>query len=529
MNPVNLRVGIRDVGYGWKTVLEQEGINFSEIDFKENLLDCYSVIIVNGKLTGSEKEKIRNFLEDGGSVLSETELIHILLKVDIEKKYVNYLKNTDSELCDGTGLIWIKKTCNLVKDAATPIYEERIGNGFIISLPFDLNDLMSDTRYEKRAFVGEGPKNPDEVVSVVSKGGIQKLISNCLCRLHHKRNLPYMHLWYYPDKANSIFSFRIDVDSSGYHEFKKTLDMARESNIRMTWFVNTGRFGRGLDYAVIEELKKSNQEIESHGHLHEVFDTYEDNLKNIERSGSVLDKYGVKVRGFSSPFGRSNAELARAINDLNLRFNSDFSVAYNGFPFRPLLKTRVADYFQIPIFPVCVGSLLEKGYSPREMKDYFEGLIDKLYLSNLPIILYGHPRGVSRFPDVFEGIVKKIKGLDGIEKMTFLEWCDWWDDRGETEYSADYLREKDLIEINLKNCNGGLKERLYFRIVIKEGDSARFIHAPVKNKKIYLKGNDFEELKKPSDIEFTTEKLSSDSPRIRLFRILSKFLGYLRS
>src|SRR3989344_2045070 len=194
-----MTIGLVNKEYGWERILEQEKVPWEKISFND--LKRYSLIILNSRnLNDNESNKIKSYLNNGGALLTDT--------LSFKKLYPN-----------------IEKFSYKIKNAKT-INPIKIGDGFAIILPFDLNQLMLDERSKELYFYS--PHTPlKEHVSVVSKGDLRRLIINCFYYLFSKRNLPYIHLWYYPNKYESVFCYRMDLDVFNKNEINNIIKVAR--------------------------------------------------------------------------------------------------------------------------------------------------------------------------------------------------------------------------------------------------------------------------------------------------------------
>lgn len=197
-----MTIGLVNKEYGWERVLEQEKTPWEKVKF--NIMDRYSLVILNSRnLNENEANKVKSYLNNGGALLTDTLSFKKLYpNKKISKTYIKNLKGKNV-LFRNISKINIEKFGYKLKDSGI-ISSLKVGNGFAIVLPFDLNQLMLDERSKELYF--SSPYTPlKEHVSVVSKGDLRRLIVNCFHYLYSKRNLPYIHLWYYPSKYESVF------------------------------------------------------------------------------------------------------------------------------------------------------------------------------------------------------------------------------------------------------------------------------------------------------------------------------------
>jgi peptidoglycan/xylan/chitin deacetylase (PgdA/CDA1 family) len=226
----------------------------------------------------------------------------------------------------------------------------------------------------------------------------------------------------------AAFAFRIDTDFFHPEHVKKTLEVAEKHGIKMTWFTSmeTGQFHK-------QDIKRiaETQDVQNHAFEHETFEDEEKNFQNIMKADSMLKEIGIECNGFASPFGKWNQGLAMALERTGYLYSSEFREGRNVFPFYPAIGGKKANVLQVPVHPVSFGNLLESGYSVQESMDYFDKIIDLLYVEQVPIFLYCHPAGrLGKYPRVLDGIFAKIKELDDVWFTNLTEYADFWKKKG---------------------------------------------------------------------------------------------------
>ncbi|MDO9028075.1 MAG: hypothetical protein Q7U68_04350, partial [Candidatus Roizmanbacteria bacterium] len=157
---------------------------------------------------------------------------------------------------------------------------------------------------------------------------------------------------------------------------------------------------------------------------------------------------GIDPRGFAAPFGKWNASLAQAIRDLGFSYSSEFSYDYDNLPSPSFVYHGLPGTLQIPVHPICIGSLRRQGFTSIEMTGYFIDEIEKKLKMREPIVLYHHPTHENL--DVVENIFRKIKDLN-IPTMKMCEYADWW-------------KKRAAVQISLE-----AQEDVYARIINPEG------------------------------------------------------------
>ena len=71
----------------------------------------------------------------------------------------------------------------------------------------------------------------------IDKHNIIRALRNILIRSFNSRDLPYIHLWYYPHDYQSVFTFRVDVDGVFGNNLKEVSDAALSNDFIVTFFV----------------------------------------------------------------------------------------------------------------------------------------------------------------------------------------------------------------------------------------------------------------------------------------------------
>jgi peptidoglycan/xylan/chitin deacetylase (PgdA/CDA1 family) len=242
----------------------------------------------------------------------------------------------------------------------------------------------------------------------------------------------------------AAFAFRIDLDYFHPKHVDRTLEVAEKHDIKMTWFVNmeTGKFHE-------RELRRigKSQDVQNHGFFHQTFNDSEKNLENLLRADNHLKDMGFGCSGFAAPFGYWNKSLGDALEKAGYGYSSEFREGRGIFPFYKELHAKKAKVLQIPIHPVCLGSLLESGYKPEEAMRYFDKVIDFFYEKQIPIFLYGHPTGrLGAYPKVLDRIFEKVKCLDDVWLTNLTDYAAFWKRKGFGGRKVDWQDHKVFIE-----------------------------------------------------------------------------------
>ena len=339
------------------------------------------------------------------------------------------------------------------QDKIKSVLNLSVGNGHVIVFPEKFISSIHKSGSIRKNFYSEFSDTfTSEQVSVVSKGIIRNHVQKALEYLFHKRGLPFVHLWFYPDGARNIFSFRIDTDMGSKEDIISLDDLLQDYNIPATWFVETKSSQKWIDLF----LKLNNQEISYHCYRHKNFFSNKKNAENIAIGLKVLKDAGIKPKGYAAPYGEWNNKIAGAIDSFSFLYSSEFGFAYDTLPLFPYCRNGFSKTLQIPIHPVSIGRLHWGGHSEENMLKYFSRIIEQKLLFNEPVILYTHPfeKRLKVFEKVFESIInynaeisKDINsGTKKIRILTFSDYAEWWKKRLTVKWSAEVKNNKVFIK-----------------------------------------------------------------------------------
>ncbi|MBI3004912.1 MAG: polysaccharide deacetylase family protein [Ignavibacteriales bacterium] len=426
---MRLNIGILGDSPGWHILLQQEGLPHSKVN--EGISpEEYSAVVVGNSIDERESESLRAYTKNGGSIICSAQMYAQLAGTNYARFFVRYLvTETDADF-EQSGLIDLNRKCRVPLNAnvfrnengATTAYIGEFMGGHAAVLPFAVDELFLDHRSTQKSFYSPAKRLPFERVSSVSRGNVRKIISRSLEILHHRRSLPYAHLWYYPKSAESLCAFRVDTDRGTAEEIENLYDLAHQHRVPMTWFIDTKN-----QQEVFPLLRRmENQEFGIHCYSHRVFADYDQNRENIGKALEIFRLENLSARGFAAPFGTWNKGLARAVKELGFEYSSEFSYDYDNFPSQPYFDDRTTGVWQIPVHPICVGSLKRQGYNHARMIQYFEFVLRQKFAARDPLIFYHHPK------DGHHGVLEHIfTYVDShrLPSMKFHELLQWWKKR----------------------------------------------------------------------------------------------------
>jgi hypothetical protein len=472
---MELKVGLvsdsNDARYksvGWEILLRQIGVSCDVLNTGDakNIID-YPACILTDSVNQQQANKSGEYIQGGGNVLCSTAVLAKISKVQTSTANVNYLVPdetgtfSDSDIIDIAKNVNIAEGCNHLRNnhGQFSVYRGEMGKGKVIAFPFDVENLIMDVRSKKKSFYADRKRLPYEAVSTVSKCGLRRLVFNSLEYLFHSKDLPFVHLWYFPRDSKSIFSFRIDTDKGTREQIQSLYQLSLKNKIPFTWFVDAMSQKGWID----DFAKMTDQEIGVHCYEHKVFESYAENFSNIRKALDVIKVGGINPEGFASPFGKWNSGLAQAIRDHNFKYSSEFAYDYDDLPSNTLLFNNPTSVLQISIHPICVGSLRRQGFSEDEMIRYFRNQVDKKLFLNEPIIFYHHP--TNNHLEVIENILNYVKDKN-VPAMRMTDYADWWKKRNEIKMNMSL--NENRIEVRGENPT----DDIYLRITTGDGRDA---------------------------------------------------------
>ncbi|MGA9406318.1 MAG: hypothetical protein WBW71_04215 [Bacteroidota bacterium] len=463
---MNLTIGLLHHEAGWEILFRQIGVHWKSISATDELSpENFSAIVINARPTSLQETILEKYLEDGGAILAIGSFAERLVSSKLKKKYFSSVPpSLFGGFCPITmmdiyawGMVDIH-SYNHHRQLQT-IY--RVGKGILVTIPFNVNALLLDTRSKRKNFFFEKKRLPNEVVATVSKGNLRGFITEVLQFLHHQRDIPFVHKWYFPEKRETIFTFRVDSDQGSLSEVDDLYNLCNNHSIKTMWFIDTKSHERWLS-----RFKDfGHQEIGTHCYDHLTYSSEDKNLQNFSKALSLMNSEGIHPKGAAAPYGTWNTSIASVFDHIGAGFSSEFGLDYDDLPFFPFVDKKFSPVLQLPIHPICVGSMRRAGYSAGEMKKYFHSLIDTKIAQREPLCLYHHPthHHLDLFGEIFEYIRSKK-----IDNYSYSEYASWWRKRDETEWTFHYDLEKNKLITQSANRDAGV----HWHIVFPNGEES---------------------------------------------------------
>lgn len=424
-----LCIGILLLNEPWEAILTELGVCYKEVNFTKKLLQEYSVIIINKAPDPEERNHLHEFLKNGGSVVELKDARFFTHREHLSTTWVKTVKNSSSyQAFHHIPLLDIHEEVQVHQESRLfggIIHFQVWKRGVIGFLGVNLPNLLYSNGYKRKLFYSEVGKNPDEIVSRVSKHELLEAFEAVLKELHFRRNLPYAKKWTSPTK-HPVFCFRIDSDfgdSESIHNLYQILD---KHQISGTWFLHVKAHEAWLDQFHSFE----NQELALHGYEHGTSGSVSKIRSNIQKGLNKLKAKDIRPSGFCAPYAIWNKALEVALTDFSFTYTSEFTFKYDGAPSRSSTPNMP---LQIPIHPICTGSLSRIRYQEAEMAAYFAHILEQKKGRFNPIIFYHHPLqpGLKVLDHVFE-----LVNTYSLTKMTFNEYASFWKIRAAREFQV---------------------------------------------------------------------------------------------
>ena len=440
-------MGIDSNKPGWEIVLKQIGVSFDQFSLSDKISpDIYSVLIITEPHTSIENKVINDFLSAGGAVLYSDN--SILDKTSYKTRKVSFLCSEENSPYSQVGLLDIYSTIRIGKSKNSKTIDSKLNifstdNGTNLILPFNINELILNSNSRRKKFYANRKELPSEIVAEVSKGKLRKIVEISLEYLHHKRDLPFVHLWYQPYIDKNLFIFRLDTDFCSQKDADEMYKICQSNNISATWFLDTDSSDRLNNYALMQ-----NQEMAIHCDKHYVYDNIEDNYNNILKAENKLKNSEISVTGFAAPFGDWNYSLDKAMQKMELKYSSEFTLDYDDLPFYSYCNNEFSTVLQIPIHPISLGRLRRSHFSENEMLQYYLNLIKWMNKVGEPVIIYHHPHHKNF--NIFDTIFKFVNSQN-FGNMSMGEFSNWWEERNKLEPEFQYVDNKLSVKLDSKN------------------------------------------------------------------------------
>jgi peptidoglycan/xylan/chitin deacetylase (PgdA/CDA1 family) len=330
------------------------------------------------------------------------------------------------------------------------ICHQKVGAGHCLFFGAPLTRLLTVLGDTLRAF---GELTPiTERVSAVDKSKIARILVWTLQKATQLSQVPYPHLWYYPDGAPSVFGFRVDVDGVFPPNLESISKAGERAGFPISFFIN-----KTMCREHAPSLKRIAlvHEIGNHADVHNLYDDERANRHNVLQCREWLDSESIpNGPWFVAPRGMWNSTLGCALEDLGYEYSSDFGLDFDGLPFFPRFRGRRLRLLQIPIHPYSVERAFhyceENGFQePTE-----EQVLEHFTRTGLfqirtcqPVFFYSHPQRFGTMAARVLPRLKEILSAQGAQMTTLARFGSWWKTRDAVQYEAEYDPESTTLVI----------------------------------------------------------------------------------
>lgn len=434
------RVGIDGQLNEWSQLLDQIGISNGVVNLDEIIdVEDYPVLIMTNPLPGKkERDVIRKFMQDGGSLMTEASSAQRLFDSGAVRRRIRYLLPD----CPWTGFdpVDVGKRTVVAKEAEHAADQSgrpcvqvmNYLNGLVVILPDGLAGQRKKQNHFHRYFCGSGGLyHPMENISAVGKGGIRRLIQNGLMILFHAKGLPFVRKSYMPYGYPSLLIFRMDTDYSSEEQILRFYEIMQNSGIKASWFIDVSS---QLNH-IAAYKRFQDHEIAYHCFRHRTFSDEKINNADFEKGLNALRNNDIHPKGYAAPQGLWFPSLARSIEEFGFEYSSEFSYSYDDVPLYPHTSKMVFPVLQIPVHPISTGRLRQARFTADAMAEYLKRRMDYQIFLNEPAVLYDHPAHGQH--DVFEKVFDCAQSRS-FRNMTMLEYARWWKKRNAAHYDVRF-------------------------------------------------------------------------------------------
>ena len=428
---MKIKIGLLKRSHGWEQLLTQEGVPWALVgkDLPAGSEE-FSVLVVNRPIGSDEVRSLERYLGAGGALLGAARYLEGVAGVSTRQAWLGFLTADRHGLFSEVALLDVEQEGHIPREA-TLLRSQKgefcafaglFHGGAAVLLPFDPATLLLDGRSAVKSFHAGRDRLPSERVSVVSKAELRHVIHRALEYLHHVRGSPYAHLWWYPADSMNITGIRIDTDGATRAEIDDLYDMAREMEVGFTWFVDV----KALSELLPHFATMVGQEIGVHCFEHREYAVRGEAQTDLVKAQAILHSVGLAAEGMAAPYGLWSEALAETQEHLGFFYSSEFSYAYDTLPLLPARDARPYRVWQIPVHPICPGSLRQAGYTDGEMATYFTDVADAKILRRDPLLFYHHPSHHAR--GVIRGLLRHALEA-GCRPLTLGAYAHWWSAR----------------------------------------------------------------------------------------------------
>jgi len=430
----------------WHELLKQVGVSFSS----GSRVSGRAVIILDREPDVLRAHSIWEHVQSGGCLLAPAaNAAAVWPELRLTPGRLRWIAaDGDSPLFRNIGIVDLQTRGSRIRTANVGVTDyggkallaAPFGRGFGVMLPFRVAAALAGAGSGPKQFPADTPRLPYDTVARPSRGEVRRLIANCLRYLLAQKDLPFVHLPYVPGPGPGALMFRVDTDFGPRRDLEAVARLAERVGMKFSWFVNVGAHGAHLD--LFADLARQGHDVQLHCQTHTVYPDYKRNLDNYRQGKDLMAAAGIPPVGVVAPFGEWNPNLNRALEHLGFEYSSEFCLAYDDLPFRPLVAGRLSNVLQVPVHPICLGRLIAARATPKQMASYLCSVIDLQIARQEPCLLYDHPERIARHSDLLADVLQYGNERCGMT-TTMTQFARWWRRREQFDWTARYS-SKDI-------------------------------------------------------------------------------------
>ena len=445
MKNKSLTIGVLGLKPGLQNLLQNLGIRVEALNTPPSDPTNYSIIIVHRALNNSEKHELAKFqAENRSSLTHEHDFLGVLYTFESgivplasQPKDIRRRSLMSDDLL-GTPLesfayIDVYSTIRLYdqdEHLYSAVYLETGGVGYF---GFPIENPLERTGYTRKRFPSNLEFYPNELVSQVHRQKLQDLLQFGLEKVLFSINLPWIQNWYFPTEQ-PIITLRIDTDFGTQKSMHELFELAGKNGAKLSNFLHVQAHEDWLSWFSHYPI----HEYAIHGYQHALIDSSYQLYQDIEQANETMKEQGLEAKGYAAPYGIWSKTLSNVLDKYPFTYSSEFTHGYDGFPYFVEGNKRL----QIPMHPICTGSLHRYGATTEDFKGYFKRIIEAKTAQWQPIMLYHHPLQPGANALDF---AMRYANEKGIHWLRYDEWAEFWIKRSEQRYRLEYSASQGII------------------------------------------------------------------------------------
>jgi len=430
-----MRIYLKDKDSFWKSFLESEGFPCEIVDVQSRFAEKPLLIFnknlhsVNARILLGEVLKKR-----GVCILDKAQIRTIF-----PESSPIHEKRTRFAIRDFSIVLPEQESSGSIPLAA--IMFRKVDNGLLIGVEEQLDSLWSSSeRALKRLSIDEEGKTfAHETLCRVVKRNVRNYAKMIMLEVGRHFNEPIISVWRYPKDFRSVCNLRVDVDSekltnetTAFDKIRQTFNMAKDNGSGMSFFINFYRWTSKLSYFK-EQLEKG-LDIQSHNFFHCLYPDRQSNRGNFIMAHEMLLGLGTQPVGFVAPEYFWYDHTSDILEEFGYTYSQSFGFDYSNYPYRPLTKGHVRNYFEVPNDPLVFSKFgTAKGPAPVDhvTKMYWR-LMKTCVDACEPCFKYEHPNVLGRHKEIGEGIFRFFSEVSSdVKTITSTRWSEWLSRREE--------------------------------------------------------------------------------------------------